>query len=272
MKRTVALLAATLGALPILAPTTGSAQTSTRTGEVAKDIVVSYPETWTPAEAQYSNALELVTPAEKLGVGVGQARLLITTEWRRDHAKAVRRLAEIAAEVDAPPTFLELGGWPALERRYLAPLARRGQESVPEGQDLVLRVTTVIAAGDLVIRLETVLPPGADSKPADEAVSIGRSATFPSRGQPAEVGEELRLLRERPLTPSPPVSPLGGPGSSPAPGAPVQVQTGVGELEIVVSTNGQNVVVAANRGFSFSSNGGGSFTFGGHAGPLPSRR
>src|SRR5262245_55987145 len=47
-----------------------------------------------------------------------EAGLVITTERRRDHAEAVRRLAEIASEQAEPSTYLVIGGWPAIERRY----------------------------------------------------------------------------------------------------------------------------------------------------------
>src|SRR5262249_6576876 len=59
----------------------------------------------------------------------------------------------------------------------------------------------------------------------------------------------------------------GRTGGLPAPqrgqaGVAIQVQTGVGELEIATN-DGQHVVVAANSGFSFSDNFGAAWTFGG---------
>src|SRR5690242_14263407 len=49
-----------------------------------------------------------------------EAGLVVTTERRRDHAEAVRRLAEIASEQPTSATRLLIGGWPAIERRYRA--------------------------------------------------------------------------------------------------------------------------------------------------------
>ncbi len=129
--RVVALLGATVVMLPFLAPTASPAQTSDRAVEVVTGVFASHTENWSLAEAQYRNALELVTPAENLAAGVAQARLLITSERRRGHADALGRLAEIAAEVDSPLSFLQIGVWPALELRSLAPLQ---DKTLPEGQ------------------------------------------------------------------------------------------------------------------------------------------
>lgn len=65
-----------------------------------------------------SSRLLQVTPALQGPV----ARMLVTTEERRSHEEAVNRLLQIAAGFDAAPTFLEIGGWHALQRRVLAPL------------------------------------------------------------------------------------------------------------------------------------------------------
>ncbi len=251
----------------------GQAQENVRT-EVGKGISVVHSRRWTTAEARYRNAFELVAFA--------QARMLITTETRRDHAEAVRRLSEIARETNSPVRFLDIGGWPALERRYEAPLERTGDEKprVSGPPQMTVRVTTAIAAGIMVVRLDTTLAPEADPTFATEAEAIGRSVMLPSRGEPGQTKQEIQSLRESTNTSSPPRSMLAPPGPAgqraahqPAPaktGADIAVQTGLGELEVAASTNGQNVVVAANSGYSSSSNGGGSFTFrGGTPSPFP---
>src|SRR5690349_10896856 len=46
-------------------------------------------------------------------------------------------------------------------------------------------------------------------------------------------------------------------------GAAVQVQTGLGELEMASSNDGRHVVIAANSGYSFSDDFGETYTFGG---------
>jgi hypothetical protein len=241
---------------------------------VTKGVFLSHPVTWTLG-AQYRNAYELLTRTERPEGVVIEARMLITTEQRQSHAEALRRLADIAKEIESPPSFLVIGGWPALQRRYSAPLPRRGQEAAGEEQ-LTLRVTTAIAAGSLLLRSETTLAPEADVRLAEEAEAIGRSAIFPTRGDPAKVKKELDQLRQRPRSALPvprllkirnasfsaglsnqaPSTPATAPGA-------LLARAGVGELEIAASNDGQNIVIATNTGYSFSNNAGLAYTPGG---------
>ena len=74
--------------------------------------------------------LELVV--RLTGLDDPQARTLITHEVRRSHEEALQRLAEIAANVkSATVTYLQIGGWPAMQRRYSAPLRRRVEPVQP---------------------------------------------------------------------------------------------------------------------------------------------
>ena len=100
-------------------------------------ITVAYPDKWSVMPGGSANAYELINvPAEEQqsaaraaeeqqdAARAGAARIIIITEHRTDHAEAVRRLKEIAEEEESSPTFLNIGGWPALQRRHLAPLER----------------------------------------------------------------------------------------------------------------------------------------------------
>src|SRR6476620_6513979 len=68
---------------------------------VAEKIAVPYPKNWGPSALRYPNAHELMTPppTKHKGRVIVRARILITTEQRRDHQEALRRLSEIAASV-----------------------------------------------------------------------------------------------------------------------------------------------------------------------------
>ncbi len=261
--------------------------------EVSKDVVLAVPAHWARAEVKYRNALQLVSPPPEAQKEKGaQAVTLITTELRRSHEEAVRRLGEIAVEVEAPTEFLEIGGWPALTRQYTAPLERIGSEQTGKEQlappQLTLRTTTAIAVADTVVRLETTLAPDADPKLAEDAKSMARGALIVRKAAPGKTERDLHYLRQLPLKPPAATSPLLGPRVGPqasavsrppivrpprhplAVGAAHVVQTGRGELEVAVSADGQTVVVGANSGYSNSTDGGQTFTYrGGTPGGFP---
>lgn len=266
------------------------------TVEVLDGVKLTLLDGWHPSAREYRNAVELVTPNPETSRGVPEARILVTHERRRSHEEALLRLRQILQEIPVQTRlevrYLEIGGWPAVQRRYQAPIALRGQkeeemEPPPSALEarVSLRVTTAIAAGELLLRLDGELAPDADPRLADQIEAISASATFPSRGEPDAVEKELRSLEAqgpvsrldalrppagtdlaaeaRPILPGvrrPPMA-AGGPGA--AVGAPLSVQTGVGELEVAVSADGQNVVIGANSGYSFSNDGGMTYAFGG---------
>src|SRR5882724_1125247 len=259
--------------------------------EVAKDVVLAVPPNWSPSAAKYRNAVQLVSPPVEVQKEKGaQAVMTITSERRRSHQEAVQRLTEIAVEIHTPVEFIEIGGWPALQRQYTTPLERTGQEAKGDKepfppQQLSLRTTTAVAVEDTVVQFQTALAPGADPKLADEAKAMVRRAIVAKKPNPAQTERDLRLLRERPLKPQAlssqqttgkgPLTSDRRPGlKRPLPkrnvGLARTVQTGNGELEVAASANGQTVVVAANSGYSNSTDGGQNFTFrGGTPGAFP---
>jgi hypothetical protein len=254
----------------LILPFIASAQTREKILSITDVITLPYPEDWSEID-RTRNSVDLVKPGKEKGAI--DARIQITTETRRDHAEGLRRLGEIAAEEKEIPQFVVIAGWPALQRRRIAPLARTGEEIVrkplaPLQQSV--RVTIAVAAEETLVRLEGVLSPDADVKIADEIQGIGRGLKPKMNGNTQRSEEELDGLRrslpkptatEAPHAPEPPSR---GPARERPPkektGAAVAVQPGVGELEVAVSNNGQNVVVAANSGYANSTNGGVNFT------------
>jgi hypothetical protein len=264
------------------------AQQAERQEALAQGISATVPANWSKA-TELRNAREL---RAMKGPSV-EARILTTIEPRTSHADALRRLSEIAAEAKTPVNFIQSGGWPAVQYRITAPLARTGQEKRDQGQklnhvekqlagpvELSQRSVTAVAAGSSVIRIDAELSPSADPKLLEQAETMGRNLSLEQKGPVQGTQKELELLRKG-VTPASPqsrrseVSSLvssnvllkrgeAGPGTSPAAkSGATDVQSGVGELEMAVSKNGRNVVIGANSGYSFSTNGGTSFTFGG---------
>jgi len=245
--------------------------------------IISMPQGWrvtnqtpdsvsvhVPLKSQRRLPIEADKTNPKPGVVIpSEAGMVITTERRRDHSEALRRLAEIASEYPERATTRVINGWPAIERRYRSVMPQPGlQESRANVETSFL--TTAIAAGVDVIRFETMFAPDADPKLFDEALSIGRNYRGPQGRADVserELPEIQRLIKPPRTAPAPSPGRAGIGNRKPGPrkgeaGVAVNVQTGNGELE-VASNDGQNVVVAANSGFSFSSNFGATYTFGG---------
>jgi hypothetical protein len=241
-------------------------------------ISVAYPSTWSVLPKRFRNTTELVATAGRADVTAPVARTVLTSERQTDNAAAVRRLADIAAEVASPVEYRVIGGWPALERRYVARLGREGQRASGAAEDLADRITTAIAAGDVLVRLETTLLSDANNalgrelqvRAADQAIALGRSALAPMQGVVEEAQRIIERLRsnQRAL---PPRLPEGGALATPRRLATPRTTSSVavplefGELEIAVSQNGQNVVIAANSGYAYSHDFGATFT----AAPVP---
>ena len=211
--------------------------------------------------------------------------MMITTETRLDHAGAVKRLLDIGRVDGAEWSFLEIGGWPALEQQYLQLRPQPSSDDI-EGSEMVLHVQTVIAADNLLIRMDTGLAPYASKADIEEVRAIGRSVVTPRRGDAKIVTEEIEGLRRGVSPPSqesidngPASASVAAPGVSfrrasqqpnsdltPAslvgglnPGATIPVSTGGGvdsELEIAVSPNGQDIVIGSNARWSYSNDGG----------------
>jgi uncharacterized repeat protein (TIGR01451 family) len=188
-----------------------------------------------------------------------------------DHAEALHRLQQIAAEWNLPVTFLSVGNWPALQRRILVPKPVEADDvSQADKPEMLVMVTTAIAAGNLLVRLDGVAPEEAPAHIVDQMLSAGRAVTFRGTGDAAQTNQEVEELRHTaPLkSPPPSTSPNTVPESqSIIQNAPAMREAGASfvnlqigdEPEIAVSTDGKNIVVAAQCGFSNSTDGGLTF-------------
>ncbi len=255
-------------------------------------ITVGYPSGWSVVPKRYANMDELINvPANQQSIVGETARIKIRTQARTDHNEAVSELREIAAEVRSPSTFLVIDSWPGLQRRDVEQRQQpsKGPRHIDE---TVLRITTAVAAGNMLVRLDASLPSDAPQELIDEAMAIGRGLTFTTTGDPVQVQQELENLRSSPgrsgslLGPLPLegsaglLTPLlgaeGSSGGSPnqavseefaggSPGFAQRLFAGNnGELEIAVSPNGQTIVVARQNNWKTSNNGGQTFPFSGN--------
>ena len=123
------------------------------------------------------------------------------------------------------------------------------------------------------------MPSNADQQLKDLVLAIGHSLVFESVGDPARVQQELNKLQSLPGRRDSPqarvataeaatkLSSSAKAASASAPiFPPVQLNNlgNNGELEIAVSNNGTNIVVAKQSGFVTSSDGGQTFPFSGN--------
>lgn len=207
-------------------------------------------------------------------------RMMISTEKRLDHDGAVRRLLDIGGVHGATWEYLEIGGWPALQQKYLR---NRPQASGGDilGSETILVVQTVVAVDNTLVRMETWLTPDASDSEVEEIKGIGRSLSTQKRSNAAQVAKKISGLKKaqaprgkKPVPPpatSAPVTTVISTGSPsldqiPAEGVdniaagysiPVSNQGGRdSELEIAVSPNGQDIVIGSNLWWYFSSDGG----------------
>lgn len=334
---TTAIMIAVLlgfGAISVFAQNRQTQQFTQSVELEAKGFKLLFPDSWRQVEIADPTARELhkQVTIEKLGLPnepVTQtsalAKIVINLEPRLSHEDAVQRLKQIEAEYAGKAEYLNIGGWPAYQRRAQIPLARRSRAAT-EPVELYTSITTAIAADDRLIRIEALLPPGASEDLITEAIAIGRTSKFTETADARQVEREIQMLRASPSLRSAPFVPQpvrGGPGGaeritlptskkptpktnstkksspqksksavSPKPnnltaispstttgikqeqeatsntGFNRFVHAGVGEMEIVASNDGRNIVIAANSGFSNSTDGGQTFTFrGGTPGP-----
>jgi hypothetical protein len=271
---------------------------STRALTIAKDVSLSLPANWQAKPQTQSNLIEIFA-RESIPGNQGvlrQSRILIHVENRLSFQDAQKRLADIAAELpNSRPEFLTISGWPALARHYQLPQEQPGimhDESAPASSESSLpvtqRMTIAIAAGTRLFRIDSVLAPKANPDLDKEAELIGRSLQIPppTVAQQAEIKQTLNRLSERfikkslaPLEQKAPVAKrfippgillppnagftLGGLQIATSPTTAVATNRGRGELELVVSNDGENVIVASNNGFGVSHDGGQTFPSGG---------
>ncbi len=312
------ILLAPLSLVGLAQPPQGNQAQLTERGDLASyGIGVRYPTGW--SFSQQANTARLTSvPAERMSATTPQAlteaaQLFISVDKMASHAAAQRKLEDIRGESTAPTTVLTIGGWPAIQRRLVEAREQpgdagddddeEGEEAEPQNaqsppQDVekehlaqkqlitpltLLKITTVVAADDLLVRVEARLPPNAPAAMEATVRAISQSLTFRRAGDTAGTARDLARLRATPARkPVMPPHPRAGSVQPPAPhlhalaarraritgAAPgslqlaglAQLATTGSEAEIAVSTNGQNIVIAQGFGFVSSQNGGQTFS------------
>ena len=259
----------------------------TRLAEISDKITIKHPPSWTPSTVTYANARELVvtrtvrTPAREgeaeQAAETVDARMMIMSEPRKNHADALNRLSNLTAERRGNVRFLEIGGWPAVEISFVERSSVRGQLAAPTLYGH--RAIIAVAAADRVVRFDVALASGAPLRLLEEAETIARSVAFPTRAAPAAVQRTLRDLERRlaqkraaaapPLPASAAAAAVVGTGATTAAGAPaVGVHAGFGEIEIVTSPDAMNIVLASNFKVAVSTDRGASFAPPANLGPF----
>lgn len=248
------------------------------------NVHVPYPTGWSVGSRQLRNGYDLFSaPADKLARPdlTQLGHVLVSYEKYQSHAEVLRQLKNIAAEESASLTYLGIGGWPAIQRRFVAPVGQPGEEEL-EVALYELRVTTAIAAGTQLVRVEARIPLAAPTSVADDAQAIGQTITFSQSADAATIARELKDIQTPPAR-SPAIMPAGPEKFSPAPkstssssatpgavaissstdlaapGLAGVAYPGVGEFEVAASPSGRNIVVAGNSGAVVSGNGGSTF-------------
>jgi hypothetical protein len=308
-----------LGLVGRAQPPRGNQAQLTERGDVPDyGITIRYPTGWSFVQQGNSARLTSVS-TDRMAATTAQtltqsAQVFISIDKMANHAAAQRKLEDIRGESTAPTTVLTIGGWPAIQRRLVEAREQPGdagedddereeaqpQAATPQSAEqekaralpsqkplltplTVLRITTAIAADDLIVRIEARLPPNAPADMEATVAGISQSLTFRRAGDAAAVARDLARLRatpaRKPVAPPRPrvgfLQPAGPrvhasaarrakitgatPGSLQLAGL-AQLATTGSEAEIAVSTNGQNIVIAQGFGFVSSQNGGLTFS------------
>ena len=168
---------------------------------------LQYPESWS-ALAQDDHAWMVNAPLEQAtGPNLDSlAQIFVTTEQRTNHAEAVSRLREICSEYQTTCTYLAIGGWPSMQREVIAPKEEPGGQEESANEELMLYITTAIAAGDLLIRAEGRMPASVSEQVKTQVRAIENGTSLRVLGNPKETQSFIQELQRNPrLTPfSPP--------------------------------------------------------------------
>lgn len=202
------------------------------------------------------------------------AHIAITVERRIDHADAIRRLTQIASESAGKRAFVQVCGWPAMQRIYRVRLGRP-EHMVDDDADLSQQgelyadaVTIAIAQAEEIVRFEGVLAPGAGPDAMIQILGVTRGISCPVNPHPIQTRHTVERLKKERIRPVPipvkhaaPAKPqvaVAQPRAGLKTGA-ATVLSGRGELQIAVSPNGKNLMIGTNSGTSFSIDSGGTF-------------
>ena len=233
---------------------------------VEHTVNVDLPFGWSVAPQVFRNSCSLidVKPGDNKRPS---ANTDIYVEPRLNHDDALKQLREFASVVrEEDRVFTKVGGWPAVQITRHGVLPSPSQDD-PQKNPKVLRIQTYIAVDDTLFVVASTLPENATSSLISKCLTVCESLEFESVGDTEKVEEELEMI-QNPLDLAP------GPGSSDPEDTPIGTPlvelgategtntridaAGRGELEIAVSPDGLNVVVALQGRAWVSSNDGGA--------------
>jgi hypothetical protein len=161
---------------------------------------VRYPASWSASEN--AGVVSIVNAPQARAAGRAletMPQILVTTETRRDHADAVSRLREIASEYPGPVTYTTISGWPAMQRRVVTTKEQAGAEEKDDRPDQkIVKFTTAIAAGNILIRADGRMPPTAGAQIESQVRAIEAGMVLRTPGNAAATARDLRLLRATP--------------------------------------------------------------------------
>lgn len=186
--------------------------------------------------------------------GAGLATTLVSVIQSSPTA-TLARLRDIAAERSEPIRTITVAGSAAIERQALIDIADPDAGDDFFGEDRAenlaqIWLTTAIAAGDTVVRFETLLPEDASAAAIDAFFTIARNftpeATASLHGPPPVAAPPG--VRTAPATP-PPLPPNL---------TPAAIANGVGETAVAAADSANAIVYARNPGRIFVSPDGGA--------------
>ena len=266
------------------------AQENTPAGvELAPGVHLIMPATWAVARRTADTVeIDHTVPAAKNGepkseaVAPPNAQIMLFTEQRKSVRESLARLVEIASETPGEPEVKSLSGFPCTTKMYVAPLPQSGNSDHEDTIRASGRFGIVAVAVDArVFHFTVVQISKSDTKLFTEAMKIVSGVQIANRPNAETLRANLRALRAdlgraskrlvdyRRTQSTSAVEyatalPQGKAGTlsemmAPSAGRYSHVQDGAGELEAAVSPDGEDVVVVANSGVSFSHDAGQTF-------------
>lgn len=251
--------------------------------EVEYTVGVLVPTGWSVAPETFKNARSLVKDARR-GAADLPAEVQIYVEPRLDHDDALNQIRELTSFVSDEARFVtEIAGWPAvqIEQHETRPQPSQG---TPYSEPEVLRIMTYIAVRDTLFVVTGTLPPDARDELVDTVLDITASLDLGGASDLEQLRQDLDLLEtsigpDQGAAPEPRAARTGRgaiAGLSVTAGAETGAvidpniridAAGRGELEVAVSPDGLDVVIALqSRRFVSSNNGGISFPNSGQPG------
>jgi len=165
-----------------------------QTLQIDQGISLSYPADWSYGQPTMNSWVLLNVPMDQLATATPTIRVQITYAVRVDHNDALNQLNEFANEYpNVPVTYVTIGGWPGLQRVQTIKKPQPGDDE--DADQMVIEVTTAVAADNLLVRLEGQLPPIADQATQNVVLGIGQTLAFQSSAPGIQVQQELKKLK-----------------------------------------------------------------------------